>query len=358
MVERDNLHYTFRTIDGYDKPINIVISAREAAKSTSFNLDKGYFRWKKDGSTILYLVRNIVEINEALIDSIQDNIINKFTDDNVKFQYSKTSLRDGITDIKINGKLYMRIIALSMTTRRIKQSLLKDIGVIVFDEFIVNQRQGEKYLKQESFKISEIYTTYKRERIDKGKPLKMYFLGNPYSLYNPVFMWLGIKPSNLHLGEILVGDNYVVQWYKLTKELKEKILKDNPLYQFDEEYKSYAFDGQPILDTNIKVLDQIPQRYSLRFLFKIERKIIAVYNNNYWEDGADLYYCKFISEDEASKRKTIYCFDFGELINRSSIISKEDLYKFNKFKIAMRNRKIAFQSIDCYYLVEEIYYNL
>ena len=198
-----------------------------------------------------------------LIESIQDNIINKFTDDNVRFQYNKSSMRDGIVDLKIDGKLYMRILALSKPARFIKQSLLKDVGVIVFDEFIVNQRQGEKYLNQEAFKISEIYTTYKRERIDKGKPLKMYFLGNPYSLYNPIFMWLKIQPSKLHLGECLVGDNYVVEWYKLTEALKQKILADNPLYTFDEEYKSYAFDGQPILDTNIKVEPQVPSRFSL-----------------------------------------------------------------------------------------------
>lgn len=358
MKERDNLHYTFRKIDGYNKPINIVISAREAAKSTSFNLDKAYFKWKKDGSTILYLVRQVVEINEALIESIQDNILNKFTDDNVQFQYSKSAMRDGILDIKINGKLYMRILALSIPLRRIKQALLKDIGIIVFDEFIINQRQGEKYLKEEAFKINEVYTTYKRERLDQGKPLKMYFLGNPYSLWNPIFMWLKIKPSKLHLGECLVGDEYVVEWYKLTDALKKKILEDNPLYQFDEEYKAYAFDGQPILDTNIKVEPQLPSRFSLRFVFRISNRYIGVYNNNYWEDGADLYYCQFIKEDEFSKRKTAYCFDFGELVNRCALISKEDYYKFNKFKIAMRKRQVAFQSVDCYYLIEEIYYNL
>ena len=358
MKERDNLHYNFRTIDGYNKPINIVISAREAAKSTSFNLDKAYFKWKKDGATILYLVRQVVEINEALIESIQDNIINKFTDDNVKFQYSKTAFRDGIVDIKINGKIYMRILALNIPSRRIKQALLKDIGVIVFDEFIINQRLGEKYLPSESTKIAEIYTTYKRERIDNGLPLKIYFLGNPYSLYNPVFMWLGISPSKLKLGEILVGKNYVVQWYKLTEELKAKILADNPLYEFDEDYKAYAFDGKPILDENIKLEPQVPSRFSIRFLFRIEHKIIAVYNNNYWEDGADLYYCKFISPEDASKRRTMYCFDFGDLVNRSALVSKSDISKFNKFKIAMRKRQVAFQSIDCYYLVEEIYFNL
>lgn len=358
MVERDNIHYNFRTIDGYDKPINIVISAREAAKSTSFNLDKAYYKWKKDGSTCLYLVRQVVEINEALITSIEENIINKFTDDNVKFQFSKAAFRDGVVDIRIDDKLYMRILALSIPLRRIKQSLLKDVGVIVFDEFIINQRSGEKYLKNESFKISEIYTTYKRERKDISKPLKIYFLGNPYSLHNPVFMWLGIDVRKIKFGQCLVGDNYVLQWYALSEALKEKILKDNPLYEFDEFYKSYAFDGQPVLDKNIKLLERVPLRYNLRFVFRIESKLIAVYQNNYWEDGADFYYCQFMSEKELSKRRTAFCFDFGELMNQTALVDKSDLIKFNKFKIAMRKRQIAFQSIDCYYLVEEIYYNL
>ena len=358
MVERDNLHFNFRTIDGYNKPINIVISAREAAKSTSFNLDKNYFKWKKDGQTCLYLVRQSVEINDALITSIEENIINKFTDDNVKFQYSKAAFRDGIVDIRIQGKLFMRILSLSIPLRRIKQSLLKNIGVIVFDEFIVNPRMNEKYLKNESFKISEVYATYKRERLDQGQPLKMYFLGNPYSLHNPIFMWLGVDISKLKFGQCYVGENYVVQWYALSEGLKEKILKDNPTYQFDEQYKSYAFDGQPFLDKNIKVLSQCPERYNLRFLFKIDGKFIAVFQNNYWEDHADMYYCQFISEKEVSKRRTIYCFDFGELVNQCALISKDEISKFNKFKIAMRRRQVAFQSIDCYYLVEEIYFNL
>jgi len=358
MVERDNLHFNFRTIDGYNKPINVVMSGREASKSTSFNLDKSYFKWKKDGQTTLYLVRQVVEINEALLTSIQDNIINKFTDDNVKFEFNKASFRDGVVDVRINGRLYMRVLALSIPLRRIKQSLLKDVGVIVFDEFIINQRSGEKYLKNEAFKLSEIYTTYQRERIDKTQPLKIYFLGNPYSLHNPVFMWLNVDIRKLKFGECLVGDTYVIQWYKLKEELKAKILKDNPLYQFDENYKSYAFDGQPVLDKNIKLVSQLPSRYSLKFIFRIDGKFIGVYNNNYWEEHEDLYYCQFIDEDEISKRKTAYCFDFGELVNQCALISKEDLSKFNRFKIAMRRRLVAFQSIDCYYLIEDIYYNL
>lgn len=353
---RDNLHYNFRKIDGYNKPINIVISAREGAKSTSFVLDKSYLPWKKNGQITLYLVRNVVEITEALIQSIE-NIINKFTDDNVRFLFSKASMRDGIVDIKIKDKLFMRIIALNISVRRIKQSLTNNVGVIGFDEFIINPRQNEKYLKGEANKIAEIYTTYKREKADKEKPLKMYFLGNPYSLYNPIFMWLGISPSKLHLGQFLVGEDYVVEWYDLLPELRAKILAENPLYKFDEDYKTYAFEGKPVNDTNIKVAP-FPKNYHLQFVFKIENRFIGVFQNNYWEDHADLYYCKFMTREEISSRRVQYCFDFGEMIDGTSLFSNDDRNKFNRFRIAMRKRLVAFASIDCYYLIEEIYFNL
>ena len=357
MIERDNLHYNFRNIDGYNKPINIVISAREAAKSTSANLDKIYFPFKKTGAPALYLVRNSVEINEALITSIEDNILNKFTDDNVKLTFSKSSFRDGVTDIKINDKIYMRILSLSIPARRLKQALLKDVSVVIFDEFIVDTRKGEKYLKGESSKLAEVYTTYKRERLDKGKPLKIYFLGNPYSLYNPVFVWLGIKPSKLQLGQFYVGKNFVVEWYKLNQELKDKILQDNPLYEFDEDYRSFAFDGKPINDDNIK-LGTLPSNYHLRFVFKNEGKYIGIFQNNYWEDHQDIYFCKLMSREEVSKRRVAYCFDFGDMMEGCSLLSRDEKSRFNKFKIAMRKRLVAFESIDCYYLIEEIYYNL
>ena len=354
---RDNLHYNFRKIDGYNKPINVVISAREGAKSTSAILDKSYFPFKKKKTTTLYLVRNVVEITEAMIYSIQDNIINKFTDDNVKFQFSKASMRDGIVDIKINGELYMRVLALNISVRRIKQALLKNVGCILFDEFIINPRQGEKYLKGEANKIAEIYTTYKRERQDKSIPLKMYFLGNPYSLYNPIFMWLGVSPSKLHIGQCLVGEDYVVEWYDLLPALREKILEENPLYKFDEDYKLYAFEGKPVNDTNIKT-GKLPKNYHLRFVFKVENKYLGVFQNNYWEDSADLYFCKIMSKEEVSKRRITYCFDFGDLVEGSALLSNEDKNKFNRFKIAMRKRLVAFETIDCYYLIEEVYYNL
>ena len=357
MVERDNLHYTFRRIDGYDQAFNFVISGREAGKSTNFFIEKAYPIWKKHKAPVLFLVRNIVEITEGLLTTMQDVVINKFFDDNVKFQYSKASMRDGVVDIKINGELFMRVEALSITLRKIKQTILHNVSFIVFDEFIINPRMQEKYLPDEAFKFKELYTTNKRDRFDQTKPLKVYWLGNPYSLYNPYFVWLGISPAKLQFGKIYNNENCVVDYYKISLGLREKILKENPAYEFDEDYISYALEGKPVLDKNIK-LGKLPQNYHLRFVFQQENKYIGVFQNNYWEDHADIYFCCFLSQKEISNRRVAYCFNFKDLISRSILLSNEDRNKFNKFKIAMRKRLVAFQSIDCYYLIEEIYYNL
>lgn len=358
-VERDNLHYSFRPIDGYDATYNFVISCREPGKSSNFFAEKIYPNWKKNGAPLLYVVRNIVEITEGLILTIQDNILNKFFDDNIQFEYNKSSFKDGIVELYINKKMFMRIEALSISSRKIKQTILNKCSCIVFDEFIINPRQGEKYLKGEAEKFKELYATNKRDRYDQSKPLKCYFLGNPYSLFNPYFVWFGVSPSKLKIGTFYTDTekSLVINYYKMKPELRAKLLEENPSYKFDEDYATFALEGNAVNDTNIK-LGKLPSNYHLRFVFKVENKFIGVFQNNYWEDHADLYFCKFLDREEVSSRRVAYVFDFNEMIDGCCLFSSEDKNKFNKFRIAMRNRLVAFASVDCYYLIEEIYNNL
>ena len=357
MVELDNLHYDFRRVDGFNKDFNFCISCREAGKSSMYMIQKAYRIFRKLGAPQLYLVRNTVEITEGMILTWEESIINKFTDDNVKLQYNKASFNDGIVDVKIDNKLFIRIMSMSLKKRKLKQTLLQNIYAIFFDEFIIDPRRDEKYLKAEADTFKEIYTTQKRERYDKNKPLKVYFCGNPYSMYNPYFMWLGVDVNKLKLGQFYVGDNYVIDYYKIKDELREKLLKENPLLVIDEEFKSYALDGKPINDSNIKT-SKFPPNYHLRFAFKIDGKYIGVFQNNFWEDKADLYFCQYINQNKLSQDRNIFCFDFIELVNRCILLDKSERQQFNLFKIAMRKRQVAFSDISVYYLIEEIYYNL
>ena len=352
-MERDNLHFTFNNIDGYNKPFNFVISEREAGKSTAMILDK-LFKNFKSGYTSLVFRRLINDITSIYIDDVSE-IINKFSEEQIHFDYKKGSIKEGIVDVyatyQEKKRLFMRIVALSNPVSRIKSLFLKDIRYIVFDEFICNPKFDERYLKNEAFKFKEIFNTFQREY----PQLKCYFLGNPYSLYNPYFVDFKVDTSKLKRGAIITGCNYVIQCYQICDELRALILKRNPLYQFDDSYRKYAFEGIAINDVNIPIRRQLPNNYSLRYAFRIDNKYIVVYRNNDYLDEMQ-YYIKV--EDNVSKKRRTFCFDFDDLIAHVVMLSVQERASFNSLKRAIREQSVEYESEECYYLTAEIYTNI
>lgn len=222
------------------------------------------------------------------------------------------------------------------------------------DEYICNPRLQEKYVKGEALKIKELYNTLQRFAY-KPRGLKMYFCGNPYSKYNPLMVDLGVDTNKMKQGARIVGGNYIVECYDMKPELREMILKNNPLYEFDDVYREYAFNGQYINDTHIRV-EQMPNHYYLKFVFNMGGTYLGIFKNDYVVDMTDKYYVKKIKFSDV--RKSSYCFDFDDLVSGSILMSGEERQLFSHFKSAVRNRTIAFESVDCYYLIEEIYKQL
>ena len=201
----------------------------------------------------------------------------------------------------------------------------------------------------------EIYNTFRRESTN----LKCLFLGNPYSLYNPYFVYFNVQTRLLKRGAVISDKkSYVIQCYEITEELKAKILKENPLYQFDNAYTKYAFNGINVNDENILINENIPSNFYLMFVFRIEGKYIAVYRNRDYTNFEYQFHACFISPEKVSKKRDIYVFDFSDLVDRTMLLSNEDRIYFSRLKNAVRRRSIAFNSIECYYLFEEIFYNL
>lgn len=345
----DNIHINFRVIDGYNKNINIVISPRGVGKTSLFWLLKIYNKWKVNKKPWIYLVRRNVEITEALLDSIQDVTINKFTDDNVVFEYSKGAFKDGIVDVYIKGELFFRVVSLAIDLRRLKLAVLKNIGGVLMDEYIIDPKTQEKYQTNEIMKLKEAYTTWVRE--SEGA-LKMYFLANPYSLYNPLFVWLKVPINKIRKGVILTGDIWVLWCYEITEELKEYLLQQNPLLSFDDEYKKYAFDGTAINDENIK-LGKMQNNYILRHIFRIENKYLGIFQNMIPYSNEDRFYIKII--DSYGKDRRIFVFEFDDLINGCLMLDNDEKLRFKMFKTAMRRRLVSFEDANAYYLAQEIY---
>lgn len=365
-IEMDNLHYSFRAVDGYNKPFNFVIGPREPGKTTSMWMEKIYSKWKKNHNPWIVLVRYAVSIDEAFIDTIFDTNINKFTDDNVKPIYNKGAFKGGIVDVFINVKtsvskdgeptytkiLFFRIVSLNIKMDRIKRAVLKNCAGVFMDEFIINPKFGEKYLQMEYHKIREAYTTWRREA---DGVLKLYFCGNPYSLFNPYFVGFKVNISKLKRDSFYVGDDFVIHWCILKPELRDYLLEVNPFFKFDEDYANYALDGQAVNDNNIK-LGKIPKNFELNFVVKVEDKYIGIFKNRYIDILQDQYYVKFVTEISVSR--TIYCFEFTEMVERSILISIDERMKLQRFKEAVRRRLVSFEDINVYYYVEEIYKNI
>lgn len=363
---RDNIHMSWRTIDGFNKAINIFISPREPGKTDTTWWEKIFSNWMEDKRPWGYLVRQVVEINEAMIDDIQ-NIINKWAVEPIELQYTKGAFKDGIVDIKIKDELFIRIIALSIPLRRIKLAKIPNVAGLFMDEYIIDPRTGEKYLPNEYFKIKELYTTYRREYQGKGM-MKLYICGNPYSLFNPFFVGLGVDVAKLKKDEyrevngeyklihhIYVGDEFAIEWGVLHPKLKEWLLEKNPFYKFDEEYNQYALEGCAVNDKNIRLGKQ-PKNFYLAFVLKMTGKYIGIFQNNYLDDLEDMYFCKFL--DEVSAKRCIFCFEFEEMVDRSILMSIDERMKLQRFKNAMRKRLVSFEDINVYYYIEEAYKNL
>lgn len=354
-MEVDNLHINFRAVNGYQLPFIFVVSAREAGKSTAFWL-QAYREFQKNRSPIIVIRRLITHLTTAYIDDIAE-ILRKFYDEDIKFKYKQADLKSGIVDVYLNDERFIRFIALNVKITAVKSLVLRNVKYVLFDEFICNPRWDEKYLSGEVQKFLEIYNTFNRE----SHNMTCYFLGNPYSYYNPYFMYFGIRTETLERGKFYTDNKRYVLWlYNLKPELIEYIKERNPLYQFEDEYTKYAFFGENINDKNIIVESSKPDGYVLQYVFKIQDRILGVYRNDILSEKTNFdyyYYIEFV-DYALSKRRNIICFDFEEMMDKTIILSRDERFKFENLRKAMRKRHIAFKTIECYYLFIEVYNNL
>lgn len=352
-VQLDDIHYDFRNIDGYDKTWNFIMSPRDDGKTSMGWLKKIYWPWKKNHNPWIYLTRQVVEINDSMIQDISDTMINKFTDDNVTFKYNK-KFESGIVNVYVDDLLFFRIVSLSITLRRLKSAKVRNLAGVLMDEYIIDPRTDERYLNNEAFKIKEAYNTWRREAYNEK--LKVYILANPYSLYNPLFMDWKVDVNKLKKDSFYVGSNFVIHWAILHPLLKKKLLEINPLYKDDEVYVSYALEGSAINDTNIKVRT-LPDNFKLKYTFRVDGKYLGVFKNNILNIDADFVF--FVKEvDVVSAKRVTFCYDFKELVDNTIIINGEDRLNLSMFKDGIRRNLVGYSNINMYYMIQEVYKNL
>lgn len=364
----DNIHFNTSKIDGPQKPYRVAISEREAGKSTRWLQFYAYNYMTEQ--TMVVLRRQIADVTETYITDIE-NLINKFSLVPVRLDFKSSDIKHGIINVYVyeyqkigdeirqyNRRLFFRVVGMSNPMSRIKSAILPRVRYIFFDEFICNTRLGEKYLSDEAFKFKEIYNTFNRECLDVyNSCLICYFFGNPYSVYNPYFEWWGIDTRKVKPGAYLIGDTYVLECYQLTDALRQKILQNNPLYQFDDSYRKYAFNGIAVNDMNIIIIDK-PQLCKLRYVFKVNGKYYGFYaintNDKVYKEQHLTFYCEELRWSPEYKR-TALCFDFNDLGNNAAIMQAAQKNMFYYLKYSIANNMVGYKAVPAEYIAEQIY---
>ena len=355
---KDRLHYNTRRMDSYNKPFNFVICEREAGKTTAIPVTKVYKAWYHHHRPSIILRRNVVDITDTYMTDLQD-AINDFLPEKrrIEFKYKKGDKGNGVVDVEVDGRPFVRFIAMSIPKSRIKSLRYDDPAYIIMDESVVDNRHGEKYLKDEAGRFKEIYNTFLRFATRHQHTLKAYFCGNPYSVYNPYFMWWGVDLSKVKPGAFIVGHNYVVECYQIKPELKEWILQHNPLYEFDDSYKRYAFGGEAINDQQFDVVEKQPDGYRLKLLIRVQSKYLYFYYcatdrdklgydpGKFWIKCADTY----------DGSKNVYAADFNNLVAGTKLMTPDMRALTYRLKDSVASRDVSYSSIAAGYLVEAIY---
>ena len=351
-MKRDNLHYTFRSIDGYDKTYNFVISPREPGKSTAAALDKA---WKafKEGYNTAYIRRSTVAITEEYINSIVETI-KLFTEEEFKITYKKSDIKNGIVSIYIKDKLFITIISLSKQVGELKSIIIRKLKFIIFDEFIINRKFGEKYNEKEVVKFMELYNSlYRTPMKEENMRVKCYFLGNPYSRANPYFTYFNVDLKQIFPGNIVVGTNFVIEVYEMKPELREWILEHNPTYAFDNSYKEYAFYGRYVNDKNINIC-QMPQKYKLWGVLYYLDMFIYIHKNDVY-NGQEMMFYAYSTNESKPTSKDVYCFDLSDVNGSTFLMTALESAKFETLKIAMGRNKVGYDNAETFNLLQEIF---
>ena len=280
----DDMHFDAyaNKLLSFNKPKILALSARELGKSTWWWLFAYRRATEKNETSILfkYYQADVMDVTFSDI----EGLISKFTYEPITLDYKKGEIKNGIVDVSLvdkeEGKKipFFRLVVINLPLRRLKSLFYPGLRWCCFDEYMLDTRvANEKYPEQVSFKMNEIFKTFNREC--EGR-LRMIFLGNPYSKFAPIHNFVGVKSSQLKIGEYAVGDDFVASVIPLPKKLTDYILERDSNYRFDENYLMYSVFGSSINDEQIRLLEKQPNGYILRYVFYIDGQKMLIFRNN------------------------------------------------------------------------------
>ena len=132
------------------------------------------------------------------------------------------------------------------TASILKSDSFPDVKVIIFDEFIIDNRGTYHYLKDEVTKFLDLYETIARNR-----DVTVFFLSNAITVTNPYFDFFHLdKPRNGNIQRF--GKNKQILVQNFVSEQLSAMKKQSRFGSIIQgtEYLEYAYDNEWLLDND------------------------------------------------------------------------------------------------------------
>ena len=198
------------------------------------------------------------------------------------------------------------------TASILKSDAFPNVKMIVFDEFIIDNRGTYHYLKDEVTKFLDLYET-----ISRGRDVKVFFLSNAVSVTNPYFDYFHLdKPYNGDIQRFGKSKEILVQ--NFVNEQLSQIKRESRFGKIinDTDYLDYAYNNEWLLD-NDDFIEQKKQRCKYFVTLRYHDNWIGVWMDEtdwrfYISNDVDLQYPMKFSVTTDDHKPNIMLFSAGK----------------------------------------------
>lgn len=320
-----SLYYDLNKVKSHNKFINMVISQRGVGKSfamkreavTRFIKGKGQFVYIRRTGTQLKQIRDGDSKGGKFFTDIQEF----FPDHELDYRADK---------FYCNGEVMGYSVALTKPAV-VRGASFHNVTTIWFDEFISIGTPDDIYRPNEFNDFLNICDTIIRTRSN----VKIYMLGNPYSLVNPYFNEFNI---DLKIGERLtVYKDIIIDFFDAkdfasarTETAFGRIIQGTA-------YGTFSLDNQSLVDSDAFIH---ARTRTSDFLFNLEYRNKGV--SVFYDSLTDLYYCSDMINQEY-KGKIVFEERLIDDVNKYASHFKDDRRLF-MIKMAFDLGKIYYDS--------------
>ena len=324
----EDMYFNPRFLLPYKRNFNFVNAVRSVGKTYSPTLFFLNEFFEKEVETV-YLCRTIKEKEKG---KYLEKAISKVMNENfLGLDYKTTS-----DELLIKGKVALRCIALSETTK-IKKSSFPKVKYLFQDEYAIEENNVNRYVTgwDEPDLVLSIYHT-----IDREEDRVIYFaMGNNISAYNPYHLHKAFKIPYIEKGKIFLSENVLFLHYKRSEQLQEKVNHCKFINMIkDSNYGNFASEGEYIYD-NTDLVYTYPLRYCRYFCtIRYMGKVYGIWNYNI------MNWTYYVTENINSTYKEKIAVTPQDINKEYSLLSVLD-FKVKILKEAVRSGNLHFQSM-------------